>query len=109
MIYRIEISKRARLDVEEIYEYIAFTLMAQESALKQLDRLERSIRQLNQMPRRFRVYDTEPWRSRGLRTMTVDKFVVLYVPDDEKKTVTVIRVLYGGRDIDKEMREYTSL
>ncbi len=52
------------------------------------------------------AYESEPWLSRRMGSMPVDNFVVLYIPDDGKGTVTVIRVLYGGRDIDREMREY---
>lgn len=61
------------------------------------------------MPMRFREYDTELWRSKGVRIMPVDNYVVLYVPDDEKGIVTVIRVMYGGRDIDRELRKHTKL
>ena len=31
-------------------------------------------------------------------------FVVFYISDKNKKTVTVIRVVYGGRDIKSFMR-----
>lgn len=109
MIYEIELTKQAQTDLEGIYEYIALTLLAPENAEGQLERLEESILNLCHMPLRFREYDTEPWHSKGVRIMPVDNYVVLYVPDDEKRIVTVIRVMYGGRDIDRELREHTKL
>lgn len=109
MIYEIELTKQAQADLEGIYEYIALTLLAPENAEGQLERLEGSILSLDHMPLRFREYDTEPWRSKGVRIMPVDNYVVLYVPDDAKGMVTVIRVMYGGRDIDRELREHTKL
>ena len=38
--------------------------------------------------------------------MPVDNYVIFYIPDKTKKLVTVIRVMYSGRDVDKfkEMR-----
>lgn len=36
--------------------------------------------------------------------MPVDNFVVMYIPNEKKGIVTVIRVMYGGRDIDTEMK-----
>lgn len=64
---------------------------------------------LERMPERFRLYEREPWRSRGLRVLPVDNFVVLYIPDEEKETVTIIRVMYCGRDIEKELHERTRI
>lgn len=109
MIYEIELTKQAQADLEGIYEYIALTLLSPENAEGQLERLEGSILSLDHMPLRFREYDTEPWRSKGVRIMPVDNYVVLYVPDGAKGMVTVIRVMYGGRDIDRELREHTKL
>lgn len=37
--------------------------------------------------------------------MPVDNFIVFYVPKVEEATVTVIRVMYGGRDIDKQLKK----
>ena len=32
--------------------------------------------------------------------MPVDNFIVFYITDNDKAIVTVIRVMYGGRDLD---------
>lgn len=55
---------------------------------------------LDQMPQRCRGYENEPWHSRGLRIMSVDNYCVLYIPHTEDCVVTVIRVMYGRRDIE---------
>lgn len=107
MIFEIEISDQADADLRNIYEYIAFELQSPENAGGQLDRLEESIMSLDQMPERFREYENEPWHSRGLRIMPVDHYCVLYIPDVEKAAVTIIRVMYGGRDIATQLRKYT--
>lgn len=107
MIFEIEISDQADADLRSIYEYIAFELQSPENAAGQLDRLEESIMGLEQMPERFREYENEPWHSRGLRIMPVDNYCVLYISDEENAVVTVIRVMYGGRDIETQLRKYT--
>ena len=109
MIFELEISEQADTDLRGIFEYIAFTLLAPENATGQLDRLENSILSLEQYPMRHRAYEKEPWHSRGLRVLSVDNYVVLYIPNEETKVVTVIRVMYGGRNIDKELKEHTKL
>lgn len=55
------------------------------------------------MPFRFKLYKKEPWKLKGLHIMPVDKFVVLYIPDKNKSLVTILRVMYSGRDIDKQL------
>ncbi len=104
MTYKIDISKQAQADLRGIYEYIAYNLLSPQSAKRQLERLEEHIMGLNQMPMRFSEYEREPWHSRGMRIMTVGNFVVMYIPSEEKCVVTIIRVMYGGRDIDTEMK-----
>jgi toxin ParE1/3/4 len=107
MIFEIEISAQADNDLRNVYEYIAYELQSPENAKGQLDRLEKSILSLEQMPERFRAYEKETWYSRGLRIMPVDNYCVLYIPDVEKSVVTIIRVMYGGRDIETQLKMYT--
>jgi toxin ParE1/3/4 len=70
---------------------------------------ESSFQEDSELPARFRVYENEPWRSRGLRIMPIDHYCVLYIPDKEKAVATIIRVMYGGRDIETQLKKYTRL
>ena len=107
MIYEVEVSQQADSDLRGIFEYIAFELQSPKNASGQLDRLEKQILSLNTMPERYRRYEKEPWKSRGLRVLPVDNYVVLYIPDSDKKVVTILRVMYAGRDIDNQLNFYT--
>ena len=78
-------------------------LQSVQNATGQLDRLEENVLSLAKMPKRFRVYDREPWRSRNLRVMPVDNYLVFYIPNHQEKLVTVIRIMYGGRDVDAQL------
>ena len=94
MIYSLEITSQAERDLSGIYEYIAFELQSPQSAAAQLSRLEENILALD------RRYDREPWHSRGWRIMPVDHYCVFYMPDHDRKAVSITRVLYGGRGIE---------
>ena len=107
MSFKIKITEQAEKDLRGIFEYIAFELKSVQNASGQLDRLEKNIMGLSSMPERFRAYDREPWHSRGLRVMPVDNYIVFYIPNHETETVTVIRVMYGGRDVDSQLKKYT--
>ena len=101
MMFTVKLSEQADKDLRSIYEYIAYDLQSPDNARGQLDRLEAMIFSLDSMPKRYRKYEKEPWHSRGLRIAPVDNYVVLYIPDMETTTVTIIRVAYVGQDIER--------
>ena len=103
MNYEIQLTPEAQNDLRSIFEYIAYDLQSVQNAAGQLDRLEKGIASLHQMPERFRAYDKEPWRSRNLRIMPVDNYLIFYIPAHDKGTVTILRVMYGERDIDRHL------
>ena len=77
MIYDIVISYQAEIDLRGIFEYIAFELKSPENASGQLD---------------------------GLKHVF---YLVLYIPDDDTQVVTIIRAMYGGRDVDTQLKRFT--
>jgi len=104
--YTVILSLQANRDLRSIYEYIAYELESPKNASGQLKRLEDAILKLNVFPKKFRLYEKEPWHSLGLRIMVVDNYLIFYIPNDDIKTVNVLRVVYCGRDIDKHLNEY---
>ena len=103
MIYEAEVSQQADSDLRGIFEYIAFELQSPENASGQLDRLEEQILSLDTMPERYRKYEKEPWKSRGLRILPIDNYLVFYTTNTDIKVVTILRVMYAGRDIDNQL------
>ena len=106
MTYRVELSAEGNDDLRKIYEYIAFELGMSDSAKAQIRRLEERIYDLETMPERHRRYEKEPWLTRGLRLMPVDNYVVFYIPNDERRVVNVVRIIYGGRNIAAQLEQY---
>lgn len=98
--YRIAYATDAHEDIRGIYSHIAFTLREKRTASKQVDRIRKEIASLKIFPERYSVVDWEPWASREIRKMPVDNYVVYYHPDTKGKTVTIIRIFYGGRDVE---------
>lgn len=71
----------------------------------QKQRIMKEIRALEEMPMRFRLYGEEPWYSAGLRFFPVDNYLVFYLPNELKSTVSIVRIMYGGRDIRGQLGE----
>ena len=103
MNYSIVLTEMAQSDLSAIFRYIAVDLQSVQNANAQLSRIERAIASLDQMPERYRACDRKIWRRRNMRVMPVDNYLVFYVPSHDDLTVTVVRVMYGGRDIDGQL------
>lgn len=98
--YNVSYSADALSDLREIYLYIANELLIPETAVAQVGRIKREIRSLDFMPARYVLIEWEPWHSMGMHQLTVDNFIVYYFVDDKERSVTVVRIFYGGRDIE---------
>ena len=105
MIWSIDYTEDAEQDLQNIYDYISNTLLEPVTAAKQINRILDAVDFLYHMPLRYRIYDHEPWRSKGLRVMPVNNYVVFYLPDEQKGSVSIIRIMYGGRDMEKHLSE----
>lgn len=98
--YKVIYTPKAKEDLKAIYSYIAFTLKEREIAKKQVDRIRNSICDLDTSPERYTAVDWEPWSSMGMRKFPVNNYVVYYNVNKEGHVVTIIRIFYGGRDIE---------
>ena len=78
MSWNIVYSEQARLDLRRIYEYISNEL-------------------------RHHLYEEEPWHSMGIRFFPVDNYLVFYLPNETEEIVNIVRIMYGGRDIRKQL------
>lgn len=103
MSWNVYYTEKAENDLRGIYEYIAYNLFAPTTAKKQIATIMGEISKLDENPLRFPLYKNEPWKSRGLRCFPVNNYMIFYLPEEEKNIVTVIRIMYGGRNIDKHL------
>lgn len=98
--YKVWYSLPAKTDLKAIYRYIAVDLKARSTAKGQIDRIRKEIKGLNLFPEKFPAVDWEPWSGKNVRKMPVDNFIVYYRVTHEAQGVEVVRIFYGGRDIE---------
>ena len=98
--YKVIYSPEALDDIRNIYSYIAFDLKVPDIAQNQVDRIRKEIRSLAFMPMRYAIVDWEPWKSTEMHKVPVDNFVVYYIVSTNSLTVTIIRIFYGGQDVE---------
>lgn len=104
MKYTVNLSPEAVKDIDGIFQYIAIALGEKEIAVNMINLIEKKILSLDEMPGRHKVFDNEPWKSRGVHIMPVKNYLVFYVVDESNNSVNVFRVIYGSRDIEKILK-----
>lgn len=99
--YSVNITDAALADMESIYNYIAEILLAPESAIRQYNRIAEAILSLDTFPQRYPLFELEPEHSWNIRKMVVDNYLVCYIVDSDKVTVT--DVLYGASNVHNRL------
>ena len=98
--YAVSYSAEALDDLRGIYTYIAKELLSPETAASQIWRLRKEISSLHFMPARYAFVEWDPWHSMGMHQLPVDNFIIYYLIDEETTSVLIVRIFYGGRNIE---------
>lgn len=96
--YNIEITEPAEKDLLDIGNYIANELLEPDIAVKVVDKIAEAVLDLEEMPFRNAPVADDRLALQGFRRIIVDNFIVFYIVSEERRTVTIIRILYGKRD-----------
>ena len=102
---KIVYTNTARRDLREIYEYIAYTLLVPNTAKAISETIMREVRSLESLPERNPLYQDEPWHSQGVRLKKKKNYLVFYTVNPDADTVSVARIMYGGRNISRQLEE----
>ena len=103
MTWEVYYTDDALQDLQDIYDYISGVLLEPVIAEKQTNRIMDAADSLNHMPLRYRLYDYAPWRSKGLRILQVENYLIFYLPEESPGTVAIVRIMYGGRDVKRHL------
>jgi toxin ParE1/3/4 len=95
--YTIKMTPKAANDLDDIYRYISEKLFATSAATNILERIEKEIMRLRKFPFSCNYVADEYLRNKGYRKLIVDNYVALYLIEEEKEQVIIMRVLYGKR------------
>ena len=91
MKYKIFYTESAKQDLRNIHKYISEKLLEPKIAADLTNRIMKGIRSLEEMPMRYRLYESEPWHSRGLRVYPIENYVVFYLPGGCKDSQNPLR------------------
>ena len=103
MIWKVNYTEDSEQDLQDIFTYISDILLEPVTAERQTNRIMDAVESLDHMPLRYSLYDKDSWHTKGLRVLPVDNYLVFYFSDESQGTISIIRIMYGGRDIEKHL------
>jgi toxin ParE1/3/4 len=97
---RTAYSRRARIDLEQIWIYVAKESRSTDSADRILDSIQKTCNLIRRSPYIGRKRDED--LSAGMRSHPSGNYLIFY--RIQSGTIRVVRVLHGKRDIPKILR-----
>lgn len=102
-LYKVQVTKYALAQMEEIKDYIANELLAPQAAYNLFSEMKKKISSLSTMPGRNPLVDVKKWKDQGIRKTIVKNFILYYWIDEEQQTVHITAVVYEKRNQLKEL------
>lgn len=100
-MYSIGYLPIARRDMVDIAKYIGVKLANPDAAERLAEEMIEAAEKLTDMPYKCPVYTPVKPLKHEYRKLIIQKYIMFYWVDENKKLVTIARVVYSGRDYDK--------
>lgn len=97
-MYVVRLYERAYRDIDEIYTYLAMSLLSPDTGIKLVDTLESAILSLKEFPERGAVRKTGMYANGRYRQLFVKNFIIIYSVHPAMKEVHVITVRYSHQN-----------
>ena len=91
--------------MDDVVQYIAVELANPKAASDFVDKLQSAIEEARSFPESGSLVINEYLPDTEVRKKLVENYILYYLPDSEQKTIFVLRIVYGRRNIDEILRQ----
>lgn len=103
-MYKLEYLKIAKLDLNEIITYINDNLKNPTAAKEFIKTFIKDANNIIKFPYSNPEYITNKKLNNKYRISSIKNFLIFYTIDEKEKTITISRVLYKKREINKFLK-----
>ncbi len=100
-MYTLEYLPVAKRDMTEIAKYISIKLANPAAAVNLADKMVEEAEKLTDMPYKCSMYIPPKPLKFEYRKLLVNNYIMFYYIDEDKKLITIARVIYAKRDFRK--------
>ena len=99
--YTVEIYPLAEDDLDSIYKYYFKESCEKSIAIKIVDKLKEAILRLSYMPKSHPFAREKRLKKDGFRKLICGDYIILFLVDDNKMIVSVVRIFHGKMNYQK--------
>lgn len=92
-------TEKAKVDIEDIIEYIALSLSNPKAARDLLNELEKTIKIVSAFPEMYPIIDNKLVKAE-IRKVNINSYVLYYLFKKKENIIVFLRFVYGKRDLD---------
>ncbi len=104
MEYKYTLTQSAKNDFAQIINYIAVELDNKAAASQFADKLQNCIEEACLFPESGSIVANEFVPDLGIRKKIAGNYIMYYLPNAGNKTVSILRIIYGRRNIDEILK-----
>ena len=98
MKYKVHITRKAEADIDDVLTYIESELLNPQASGHLLKKIDKDLSSLNYMPEKHQISTDPVLKAHEIRYIVIDSFLAFFIIEQEKKTVHIIRFIYGKRN-----------
>ena len=106
--YHFALTQRAKQDVRQNVGYIRNELGNEKAAGMLMNELDKCIERLCIFPESGKLVFDEYLPGIHVRRKIVGKYILFYQVLKEEKVIRILRIVYGRRDMDEELKHVNS-
>ncbi len=99
--YAYHFTEKAEQDLDEILHYISVDLVNPSAARNLVKNVFDQIELVRIFPHSGTLVDNDFLADKTVRKLSVDHYVIYYKAHDEEKIISIIRIIYGKRDLEE--------
>lgn len=103
--YGYQLTQKADADLDDIVEYIAVELANPKAASDFVNKLQNAIEEARTFPESGSLISNEYLPITEVRKKPVGNYIMYYLQDSAEKMISVLRIIYGRRNIDEILRQ----
>ena len=96
-----KLTRNAEADLDSILRYLAVELANPNAAAAFADKLQAAMEEARTFPESGSLVINEYLPNTGVRKKVIGNYLMYYLPDPAEETVSVLRIVYGRRNIDE--------
>lgn len=102
--YSYRFTEKAEQDFDEILQYISVDLVNPSAAQNLGRKIFEKIDIVRAFPDSGAPIDNEFLADKSVRKLTVDNYIIYYKAHHDEKTISVIRIVYGKRNLEEILK-----